>query len=101
MISPVEGSVMVSSPVPGAVEVVGHHVDEVQVLCDPGHVVAVVDPELGGRHRGGQKPVVLREGVRELLNQTSEILFVIPSSISVLTNQYKIIKSDLSMLLVF
>ena len=48
MISPVEGSVMVSSPVPGAVEVVGHHIDEVQVPRDPGHVVAVVDPELGG-----------------------------------------------------
>ena len=78
---------MVSSPVPGAVEVVGHHVDEVQVPRDPGHVVAVVDPELGGRHRGGQKPVVLRECVRELLDQTGEILLVIPSSISVLTSQ--------------
>ena len=72
---------------PLPVEVVGHHVDEVQVLGDPGHVVAVVDPELGGRHRGGQKPVVLRECVRELLDQTGEILLVIPSSISVLTSQ--------------
>ena len=87
MISPVEGSVVVGSPVPGAVQVVGHHIDEVQVPGDPGHVVTIVDAELGGRNRSGQEPVVRGEGGRELLNQTGEVLLIIPSSISILTHQ--------------
>ena len=86
VISLVQRSVMVSGLVPGAMEVVGHHVDEVQVLGDLGHVVAVVDTKLGGRYGGGQQPFVRFESFVEFFNEICKVLLVIPTSITILSS---------------
>ena len=78
---------MVSRLVPGAVQVVSHHVDEVQVPGDPRHVVTVIDAELGWRHSGGQEQALRDQGGRELLHQTGEVLLVIPSPIPILQDE--------------
>ena len=46
MLPAVEGSVVVRGSVPGAVQVVRHHVDEGEVAGDARHVVAVTHAEL-------------------------------------------------------
>ena len=46
VVPPVEGRVVVRPAVPGAVQVVRHHVDEGEVAGDARHVVAVTHAEL-------------------------------------------------------
>ena len=77
MFPAIQRSVVISSPVPRPVQVVRHHVDEVQVLRDLPHVVSVIDPELGGGDRGRQEPVVRLEGGGELLHQAGKVLLVV------------------------
>lgn len=58
------------------VQVVGHHVEEIQESAQFGHVVAILDPEPGRRDGGGQQPTLLGEHFGQRLGQQDEILLV-------------------------
>ena len=70
----VHGGVMVCPAVPGPAHVVRHDVDEVERPRDPGHVVALVDAEVGGGHGGGEEAAALVELRAELLKESGEVL---------------------------
>ena len=70
----VHGGVMVCPAVPGPAHVVRHDVDEVERPRDPGHVVALVDAEVGGGHGGGEEGAALVELRAELLKESGEVL---------------------------
>jgi hypothetical protein len=80
----VEGRVVSSLLLPLAVEVVGHQVDEVEVLADAGHVVAVADVVGADGHRGRQEQPLavgllrlVLEGLAQLLDEADKVLLVV------------------------
>lgn len=61
----VESGVVVGLGFPGAVQVIGHHVHEVEVLSHAGDVVCRVDGVLPGGHSGAQHhPVGVQSGLQ-------------------------------------
>ena len=57
---------------PGAVEVVGHHVEDVHGLGDPGHVVPRIDDGLTGRHGSTEQEAVGFEGRFQFITPVSK-----------------------------
>ena len=87
VVSLLQRRVVVGKVVPVAVQVVGHHVDEVQVFGDLGNGVAFVNTELGRGDGCGEEPALVHdlESRFQLGHQVCKVVLVCPFAVPVIS----------------
>ena len=81
----VQGGVVVGKVVPVAVQVVRHHVDEVQVVGNLGDCVAFVHSELGRGYGSREEPALVHDlkSLFQLGHKTCKVVLVRPLAVPV------------------